>query len=240
MDYEIRRDPRRNRVYFRAPEGLHIPGARYDMGSRLHWFGVADIPRGGIASKLDALVAEAEQLASAKAQYDALLGTIPSDYQRRHGALYGGNVTMDGETMTETPPVLGLLRAAKWEQFAHVILAVGHTGSCAGRVMDEDTLYRASLTDGRLVFREIHCRGFGDDLRETYYLAPDLYAVVMEWEIRASGITPDMAREWLAQYRGCVGTELYEFAATSAVRPEACNALQTPRKLSLSGGTEGR
>ena len=62
----------------------------------------------------------------------------------------------------------------------------------------------------------------------------------MLMEVQLRKITPEAAREWLEKYHGCVGHELYEFAATFAVRSGECNALPSPRKRSLSGGTEGR
>ena len=40
---------------------------------------------------------------------------------------------------------------------------------------------------------------------------------MMAAEVRMRGITPEAATTWLAQYRGCVGTELYEFAAEAAL-----------------------
>ena len=86
----------------------------------------------------------------------------------------------------------------------------------AGRVMDEDTACRAMLADGRSIYYVDHYRGFGDDCRRTYHLPQDIWEAQALREIAESGITPQRAQEWLAQSKGCVGTELYEFAAARA------------------------
>lgn len=70
------------------------------------------------------------------------------------------------------------------------------------------------------MFREVHLRDFGDDQRETYWLPPDLWTAICAAEAKARGITSSQAREWLTAYRGCVGTELYEFAAGEERRDE--------------------
>jgi hypothetical protein len=209
MNYEIKRDPRRNRVYFRAPKGLRVPGARLD--GELSWFGVADVPRQGIKALLDSLLERETANQQAAADYATIRAQIPQDYRKRHGALYGGTVSIGGDSEEIYPPAFGTLRQASWDRIAeHVTRAVG--GSIDGRVQDRDTLYRTLLVDGRPVFREVTERGFGDDMRESYWVPLDLFAAICSAEIKARGITPQSAAEWLSQYRGCVDSELYEFA----------------------------
>lgn len=214
MAYEIKRDKMRNRVYFRAPKGIYPPGARSE--GELYWYGVADCPR-DLKGTLDALVERKASMDSAKAAYSAVVAEIPVEYKRRHGSLYGGTVSLDGESFDNFAPAFGSLRAAKWEQIAELVKrAAGGPGSLiTGRVQDRDTLYRATLVDGRLVYREVTERGFGDDMRESYWFPLDLFAAVCGAEIKARGITPESAAQWLSQYRGCVDTELYEFAVSS-------------------------
>ena len=64
----------------------------------------------------------------------------------------------------------------------------------------------------------------------TLKAATDLWEKMMTAEVEARNITPQNASEWLEQYRGCAGTELYEFAATFAVRQGEDKALPSPRK----------
>ena len=140
MRYDIVRDPR-NRIYFRAPEGISVPNARRD-GER-QWIGLATAGScTAVRQLIDGLVAERDQLVAAHGGYDRLKSAIPTDYRRRHGSLLGGTVAMNGETMTEIPPAFGELRKAQWVELAHVVLSVGHIGYCAGRPMDESWLYR--------------------------------------------------------------------------------------------------
>jgi hypothetical protein len=216
--YDIQIDRRRNRIYFCTPPGIYPSGAQRE-GDRW-WYGVARMTARGLATMLDGLVAERDRIAESKTAYDTTLAEIPADYRRRHGALLGGAVTIDGEAFAVIVPVLGWLQtAAPWEQLAEHVSAYGHTGLCAGRVMDRDTLSRAVCGDGRPVYREIHYRGFGDDQRETYHLPLDLFAAVCRIEAKARAISRESAREWLAEYRGCVGTELYEFIAEPPLGP---------------------
>lgn len=165
--------------------------------------------------------AKEDAKAKAKADYTAAATQIPADYRIRHGALYGGTVTIASEggaseSFTEPAVQGGDLAALKWEQVAHIDLNVAEKGIIAGRVMDSDTLFRAALPDGRLVFYVDHYRDFGDDLRRTYHLPQDVWEAQAIREIAERGITPERAAEWLAQSKGCVGTELYEFATHRA------------------------
>lgn len=232
MDYEIRRDPRRNRVYFRAPKGLYVPGARRD--GELSWFGVRDMTVGGLKALLDALLVRETANQQAAADYATIRAQIPQDYRKRHGSLYGGTVSIGGEAMENYAPALGTLRAAKWDQIGQYVTH-GVGGLIEGRVQDRDTLYRAVLVDGRPVFREVTERGFGDDMRESYWFPLDLFAAVCHAEIKARGITPESATEWLAKYRGCVDSELYEFAVHSLPCDTPDAGLLARR--SLPGGT---
>jgi len=158
--------------------------------------------------------AAAEQ-AKAEADYrSALAPALAEGYRARHGSAIGGTIRMDNEAMVEHP-VMCDLGALAWEQIAQRTTRATE-GSIAGRVADRDTLYRAALPDGRYVYREEHYRSFGDDLRTSVYMPEDVFLAACRAEIATLGITPEAAREWLAQYRGCVGTELYEIAAGDA------------------------
>ena len=180
-----------------------------------------------------ALKTEAEYQATVKAAlegWNAAKAAIPAEYKTRHGALLGGDVVIDGERISE--PALDT-RSLPWTLIArHETLVRDLTGQSLinGHVKDSDTLYAATGADGRTIYRIAHCHQFGDDLRETYYLPPDLWERMMLMEIQLRKITPEAAREWLKEYHGCVGHELYEFAATFAVRSGECNALPSPRK----------
>jgi hypothetical protein len=166
-------------------------------------------------------------------EWETAKAAIPSDYKTRHGATYGGTVVMDGERFDE--PGLDT-SALPWRHVAtHQIRVRDLTDASTinGRVQDSEALYSAITPDGRPIFRIAHSSGFGDDLRETYYLPADLWRKMMEAEIGFRQITPQKASEWLRQYRGCVGTEVYEFAAAQRL-PSASS------RPSLSDGTEGR
>ena len=181
-----------------------------------------------------ALKTEAEYQATVARALDGwntAKSAIPSDYKTRHGAMLGGDVVIDGERISE--PALDT-RSLPWTLIAR------HETRVRGQVMDSNVLYAATVADGRTIYRIAHCHQFGDDLRETYYLPPDLWERMMLMEVQLRKITPEAARHWLEKYHGCVGHELYEFAATFAVRSGECNALPSPRKRSLSGGTVGR
>ncbi len=142
------------------------------------------------------------------ADYAVAKTKIPADYRQRHGALLGGTVVIDGEADQIVPVAYRLLQQAQWEQMA----SDSEGRVIGGRPMDRRTLYHYALPDGRQVYREVADTSYGDDLRETYWLPPDIFGALVAAEIRARGITPAIAREWLAQYRGCVDTELYEAA----------------------------
>ena len=149
------------------------------------------------------------------AAYAAALAPA-ADYRRRHGALYGGTVALHfaggDEIAVDQPPVSLDLGALEWQ-----IVATRSEGQViCGRPAHIHTLYRAVLPDGRPVFRETHDLSYGDDLRETYHLPPDVYEAALAAEAAARGITPEAAEAWLTQYRGCVDTELYEFVANEA------------------------
>jgi hypothetical protein len=170
-----------------------------------------------------AIKTEAEyqaNIAAELAEWEKAKAVIPSDYRTRHGAMYGGTVSFSGESIAE--PGITAPRIP-WERLAyHETRVRDLTGqsSINGRVRDSQTLYRAQVADGRYIYRIAHYGSFGDDMRETYYLPEDLWQQMMIAEIAARNITPENASEWLAQYRGCVGTELYEFAATFQPAPK--------------------
>lgn len=218
MDYQVVIDRNRNRIYFTPPAGISVPSERHD-GTR-RWWGMTSAPsrdKAGIIKYLDGIVAAKAAQDAAAGAYAVVKGEIPADYRRRHGALYGGTVDIGDGPEEIHAPAFGELRMANWQQIAqHMMRATGGPGSLiAGRVQNCDTLYCTTLVDGRVVYREVTERGFSDDMRESYWFPLDLFGAVCRAEIKARGITVENAKEWLTQYRGCVDTELYEFAARS-------------------------
>lgn len=153
-------------------------------------------------------------LAAELATWELAKSVIPSDYRTRHGAAYGGDVVIDGEVLSE--PALDTSNLPWVRLASHETRVRDLTGqsSINGRVKDRDTLYSATVADGRTIYRIAHFHGFGDDLCETYYLPADLWEQLMLAEVRMRGITREIAEQWLAEFRGCVGTELYEFATS--------------------------
>lgn len=191
-----------------------------DFGERVGWTTQYDAVRIDEPAGARAAREQAAQTAAAeRSAWDALVARIPGDYRQRHGSLCGGTVTITSTagtwSDTMTPPALSLGELV-WQPLGSYVLACGETGSCAGRVMDRDTLYSAALPDARMVYRMEHWRGFGDDERVTYYLPADVFAAVLDAEIRERGITREAAIAWLAESRGCVDTELYVRAAGDA------------------------
>jgi len=163
------------------------------------------------------LTREAEyqaQRAAERAAWDQAISIIPEDYKTRHGALYGGVVAFNGQAVADEPSLdtskLPWMRIAGYVQRVRDLTG---QSSINGRVMNSATLYRAVVQDGRTIYRVSHNSNFGDDLRETYYLPADLWSQMLTAEVAMRGITPEAARQWLAEFRGCVGTELYAFAA---------------------------
>ena len=220
---EIRRDPRRNRVYITGDTSalrqlLRDFRARSDNeGSWLPLYQEAKL-RAAIAAES---VYQAE-IAAARAGWEAAKAVIPPDYQTRHGAMYGGIVSFGGESIAEpgiTAPAVPWVHIATHEKRVRDLTG---QSSIDGRVMDSEALYSATVADGRQIYRIAHSSGFGDDLRETYYLPPDLWRRMMEAEVQLRGITREMAVAWLSQSRGCVGTELYEFAAQAPDQSLPC------------------
>jgi hypothetical protein len=171
-----------------------------------------------------ALQTEGEYQAKINAALDGwnkAKSVIPAEYKTRHGAMLGGDVVIDGEWVSE--PALDT-RHLPWVLIARhetVVRDLNGHSLINGSVQNSDTLYAATVVDGRTIYRIAHSHQFGDYLRETYYLPADLWARLLLSEIKMRNITPALACEWLAQSRGCVGTELYEAAAD----PESLVAL---------------
>jgi len=146
---------------------------------------------------------EAVKAAAAQAivdAYEQAKAAVPADYGRRHGAAFDFTVTIASQDGTsESFPTAASVAptALAWTLIAE---------------MEKHTLYSAPLPDdGRLIYRE-EFRGY-DDYRTTLWMPQDVYTAQLAADIRRLGITREKAEEWLAQYKGCVGTELYEFAA---------------------------
>lgn len=171
----------------------------YGWHEEQHYYGIQCSEPGGAKAEREskeAKIAEAKVAVEAKlAAWQTAQAQIPAEFKTRHGALI-------------VPVAMGLLQGSvKWEQIGTDVQ--GQYGN---------TLYRADLSDGRPVYRITHIQY--DDWRETYYLPEDVWQAVCIAEIRGRGITRAKAEAWLAEYRGCVGTELYEFAATLQPAPE--------------------
>lgn len=169
-----------------------------------------------LRAALDTEAAYQAERAKEREAWEAAKAVIPSAYKTRHGAALGGVVTIDGESISE-PAMdsrnLPWMRVASYERRVRDLTG---QSSINGRVMDSDTLYTCQMADGRAAFRIAHYGGFGDDLRETYYLPEDTWARLMTAEVQLRKITRETATEWLDKYRGCVGIELYEFAMSMA------------------------
>lgn len=173
--------------------------------------------------------AQAAKNAKAQAEiaaWKSALAQIPADYRTRHGALYGGTVTMvggNGQSVSIAEPGLDASNLPWVKVASHETRVDDPRSSIDGRVQDCQTLYTAGVPDGRAIYYVHHYGSFGDDLRVTYYLPEDLWQQMLLAEIQARGITPESAEQWLSQSRGCVGTELYEFAATLRPAPVIVN-----------------
>lgn len=214
MSYTIIPKPHMNRVYVMgdvtAIQDLlsDSHAHRDDMG---YW-----LPQHQEQQLRTAVAAEPSYQAARAAErssWERAKSVIPVDHKTRHGAMLGGTIRIGDETMEE--PALNT-STLPWVEIASYTIRVRDLAGqslIGGRIMDRETLYSAPVVDGRMLYRISHYRSFGDDLRETYYLPSDLWAHLMAAEAAMRGITPEQARGWLAEYRGCVGTELYEFAA---------------------------
>ncbi len=166
--------------------------------------------------------AQAAKNAKAQAEiaaWKSALAQIPADYRTRHGALYGGTITIgssNGQSVSIAEPGLDASNLQWVKVVSHETRVDNPRSSIDGRVLDCQTLYTAAVPDGRAIYYVNH---YG---RVTYYLPEDLWQQMLLAEIQARGITPESAERWLSQSRGCVGTELYEFAAT--LRPAPAGA----------------
>jgi hypothetical protein len=77
-----------------------------------------------------------------------------------------------------------------------------------------DVLFRATLSDGRHVYCEV--RSLSDQDNATCYLPEDKFRTYCLARMAPLGIHNEVAIAWLEKHRGCVETELYEFAAGEA------------------------
>ena len=216
----IHRKPHMNRVYITGNVDpirtlLSDFQARHDSAG--WWLPIYQEAK--LRSAIAAEDAYQATIAVAQKGWDEAKAVIPSDYRTRHGAAFGGTVRINGEAITE--PGLDTSRLPWQHVVTHEKRVRDLTGqsSINGRVMDSEALYRAVTEDGRPIYRVAHSSGFGDDLRETYYLPPDLWERLMRTEVAKRGITCEIAEAWLAESRGCVGTELYEFALSAGPTP---------------------
>ena len=222
----IIRKPHMNRVYITGDvDAIRdlLYGFRTRHDSAGYWLPIRF--EGQLRAAIEAEAEYQAGLSREQSAWDAAKSVIPADYKTRHGAAFGGDVVIDGECISE--PALDTSRLAWVRVASHERRVRNLTGQSTinGRVSDSQSLYSAVVADGRTIYRISSSHQFGDDLRETYYLPPDLWRAMMAAEVAMRGITPEQAREWLADYRGCVGTELYEFAAEQSL-PCASPALR--------------
>lgn len=217
---KIERKPQMNRVYVTGDVDS-IRDLLYDFHARQddhgYWLPIRMEPQ--LRAALKAETEYQAKLAAARADWDRAKSTIPADYKTRHGAMLGGAVRINGESFDEPALETQNLPWAHVATYQTRVRDLSRQSLINGRVQDSDILYVAIMTDGRPIYRISSSRGFGDDLRETYYMPVDVFERLIAAEIRMRGITPEAAREWLAKYRGCVGTELYEAAAATAMLP---------------------
>jgi hypothetical protein len=144
---------------------------------------------------------------AARIAYDAAIAAIPPTYGRRHGATLGGEYSIGSEHGTE-PSVAGAAPKLEWKQIARkhqpgsIRGTQGHTWilDCADSAYGP--VYREDFTEY-------------DNYRTTVWMPAPMYNEYMTREVAALGITREKAEKWLAESRGCVGTELYEFALTA-------------------------
>lgn len=218
MPYAIVRKPHMNRVYVTGAVS-QIDGLLSDFHARHDDTGYW-LPLHMEVRLRDALGKEAnyqDGLATERVRWERAIAVIPTDYRQRHGAALGGDILIGGEAMHEpglATPSLPWMCVASWQLRARDLTG---QSTINGRVQERKTLYSAIVSDGRTIYRVAHSTGFGGDQRETYYLPPDLWGRLMHAEVEARGITAEAARQWLERYRGCVGTELYEYALSAGV-----------------------
>jgi len=158
-----------------------------------------------------------EATAKARGMYEAGRdATIPRGYRTRHGSLYGGTVQIGEESFREV--AISTTDALQWRIVIDVREICHAPGTLIhGTVQEYRELWGASMPDGRPIYREVSSHSFGDDVRQTYWMPLDVWTAAVRAEIVAGKITPESAREWLAQYRGCVGSEVYEFAVSDTL-----------------------
>lgn len=210
----VTRKSRMNRIYITGKvdeihELLSDFRARHDS----HGYWLPLYQESQLRAALEAEGAYQSERAAELAAWETAKAAIPADYRSRHGSMLGGDVVMDGEVITEPALDTRMLPWTRVASYERRVRDLSGQSLIGGRVRDSQTLYVGQSADGRPIYRIASSHSFGDDLRETYYLPPDLWERLMLTEVRMRGITPEKARAWLEEYRGCVGTELYEFAA---------------------------
>ena len=82
-------------------------------------------------------------------------------------------------------------------------------------------LFRATLLDGRRIYCEV--RSLSDQDNATCYLPEDEFGAYCLARMARLGIHHEVAIAWLEKHRGCVETELYEFAAGEAKSIATCS-----------------
>jgi len=177
------------------------------------WYGVGRFVAADKAAKLNAAHCRAadekrwggKEGLAARDAYDAAIAAIPADYGRRHGATLGGEWSIGSSGGVE-PSVASATPHLGWSQIARKHQPGGSPG-----VIGETWVLTVASTAYGTVYREEFAEY--DNYRTTLWMPPALYEQHLSAEVERLGITPDSARQWLAESRGCVGTELYEFAA---------------------------
>jgi hypothetical protein len=78
--------------------------------------------------------------------------------------------------------------------------------------MNFDCYLQVITIDGRTCYLSV--LESWDDSRVTFYGPREIVEAVWDVYIAERNITPEVAREWLARHAGCVGHEMYEYAAS--------------------------
>lgn len=160
------------------------------------------------------MAAEKAAAANTAAEWARRLAAIPPEYKQRHGALYGGMVTLAGPAggwSDEIAKTGATLAGLAWTETARYAEPYQRD---ANKTKTTHVLRSATLADGRTVYE--HQTYDYDDYRTTFHLPAELYGQVLALEVARRGITSKQAAEWLAKFRGCVDTDIYEFAAKAA------------------------
>jgi hypothetical protein len=100
------------------------------------------------------------------------------------------------------------------DSFSYDVLKGASPAELVGEIGKETTVHRYVLATGEVVYvKHWHCY---DDDRSWLYASRE--TVERSWAALAAQmkLTPERSAKWLAEYRGCSGTELHEFVVRNA------------------------